>query len=162
MSWKCEICGAEHEGLPTCFGVEAPWRIVVPESEFESRVLLSPDECIVDEKLFFIRGHIEIPIRDYSEPLAFSVWSSLSQDSYLHLADRWESSDRAGDRYFGWLSSQLPIYPDTIHLKLDVVSRKPGLTPLFSVQNEDHPLAIDQRKGIDMKRWHEIALELLR
>jgi hypothetical protein len=35
---------------------------LVAEGEFEQRVALTKDQCIVDGKVFFIRGHIELPI----------------------------------------------------------------------------------------------------
>jgi hypothetical protein len=162
MSWACHTCGLEHADIPLCFGIEAPWRALVPESEFEQRVDLTPDQCVVDEQHFFIRGHIEIPIRDYPEPLAFSVWSSLSERSFIHMSDRWEAADRASDPpYFGWLSSPIAAWPSTVHLKLSVQSRPPRITPLFTVEPTEHPLALDQHNGISLKRWHEIADQLL-
>ena len=162
MSWKCSTCGVQQSDIPLCFGIEAPWRALVPESEFAQRVDLTPDQCVVDEQHFFIRGHIEIPIHDYSESLAFSVWSSLSEHSFLHMSERWEAPDRASDPpYFGWLSSPIAVYPSTIHLKLSVQPRAPGLTPLFTVKPTEHPLARDQHNGISIERWHQIAHALL-
>src|SRR5688572_4878439 len=72
MSWKCTICSSEHVELPTCFGIEAPWRALVPEVEFSKRVDLTSDQCVVDAREFFVRGHIEIPIVGRAESLAFS------------------------------------------------------------------------------------------
>lgn len=162
MSWKCAICGVEHDDMPICFGMEAPWRAYMSEAEFESRVDLTPDQCVIDDKVFLIRGHIEIPIHDYEEPLSFSVWASLSEQSFLHMGERWEAASRENDPpYFGWHCSQIPVYPDTLHLKLSVQSRRVGLTPLFTVEPTDHPLAIDQHRGINLARWHRIAHELL-
>jgi hypothetical protein len=162
MSWKCHICEIEHEEVPLCFSIEAPWRALVPEAEFAQRVELTKDQCVVDGQHFFIRGHVEISIHDYPEPLSFSVWSSLSEQSFVHMTERWESPDRALDSpYFGWLSSPIAFYPSTIHLKLSVQSRPPGLTPLFTVAPTEHPLAIDQHNGITIERWYKIAHHLL-
>ena len=95
MSWSCHTCGVQHADIPLCFGIEAPWRALVPDSEYAKRVDLTPDQCVVDEKTFFVRGHIEIPIRDYPQPLAYSVWSSLSEKSFIHMSERWDSTDRS-------------------------------------------------------------------
>jgi len=162
MSWTCHTCGVQHDDTPLSFGIEAPWRALVPESEFEQRVELTPDLCVVDKKIFFIRGHIEIPIHNYSESLAFSVWSSLSEKSFLYISERWDSRDRASDPpYFGWLCSPIAFYPTTIHLKISVQSRQPGVVPLFTVEKSEHPLSLDQQNGISIDRWHEIAHQLL-
>jgi len=162
MKWRCQICGVEHSDFPICFGIEAPWRALVAESEFGRRVELNADQCVVDSQSFFIRGHIQIPIHEYPEPLLFSVWSSLSEKSFCHMCDRWESPDRASDPpYFGWLCSSIHVYPNTIHLKLSVQSRSPGIIPLFTVEPTEHPLAVDQQNGISLKRWYELAHQLL-
>lgn len=134
MPWKCQICDEEHADIPTCFGIDAPWRALVPEEEFEERVELTEDQCVVDGEHFFIRGHIEIPVHGMDEPLSFSVWASLSERSFIHMNDRWDEPDRGEDApYFGWLCSPISAYPSTIHQKLSVQSRSPGLTPLFSL-----------------------------
>jgi hypothetical protein len=162
MSWKCQACGLEHESIPLCFGIEAPWRALVPENEYAQRVDLTFDQCVVDGKNFFVRGHIEIPILDYPEPLAFSVWSSLSENSFIHMSERWDSPDRGSDSpYFGWLCSPIAVYPSTLHLKISVQSRPPGAVPLFSIEENEHPLSLDQRNGISTDRWHQIAHQLL-
>lgn len=162
MRWKCKACGVEHEELPICFGVEAPWHALVPENEFSQRVELTKDQCVIDESIFFVRGHIEIPILEFPEPLSFSVWSSLSEASFLHMCERWDEADRASDApYFGWLCSQVAVYQDSIHLRLSVQTRPPGLTPLFSLEPTDHPLAMNQRNGISIARWHELVHQIL-
>lgn len=162
MCWKCKICGVEHEDVPDCFGIDAPWRALVAAEEFDRRVELTADQCVIDGNTFFIRGHIEIPIHGNPSPLSFSVWSSLSEKSFHHMNERWDEPDRVGDGpYFGWLSTPIWIYPDTIHLKLAVRPRPPGLTPLFDVQSDGHPLAMDQRNGISLERWHTLALQLM-
>jgi hypothetical protein len=59
------------------------------------------------------------------------------------------------------LCTPIWVYPETIHLKLGVQSRPPGLTPIFEVRDDEHPLAIDQRNGISIERWHKLALQLM-
>ena len=159
--WTCGICGIEHDDLPLCFGADAPWRAMVAEAEFGSRVELTKDQCVVDRTSFFIRGHIEIPIHTMAQTLAWSVWVSLSETSFLHCSARWEDPDREGDGYFGWLCTPVPIYSDTLHLKTNVRSRAPGVVPLIELQECDHPLYRDQRDGISVDRLREIAHAIL-
>ena len=162
MAWNCRICGVEHDDVPECFGIEAPWRALVSNDEFQRRVELTNDQCVVDGSTFFVRGHIEIPIHGHPNPLAFAVWSSLSEESFLRMTDRWNAPDRESDApYFGWLCSPISVYPDTIRLTLSVKSRSPGLTPVFDILNDEHALAIDQHNGISIERWHQLALQLM-
>ena len=162
MAWKCRICGRRHSEIPTCFGMDAPWRTYVPELEFKGRVQLSPDRCIIDDNAFFVRGHIEIPIIDHPEPFALSVWCSLSEKSFIHINERWNDNDRDSDEpYFGWLSNSIPIYPETMNLKTHVQSRAVGKAPIIIVEPTEHPLAVDQRNGISKERWHLLAQQIL-
>lgn len=162
MSWRCHICGEQLEEPPTCFGSEPPWRALVSEQDFDSKVELTADQCVVEKRAFFVRGHIEIPILQTDDHLVFSVWSSLSEQSFRHMTERWHDADRSDDPpYFGWLSSVISVYPDTVNLKLAVQSCAPGVVPIFRVRTDSHPLAIDQRNGITVGRWHKLAHELL-
>lgn len=156
----CAHCNQPLTDPPLCYAAEAPWRILgVSESELDSRVVLSDDQCIVDEKYFFIRGHIEIPIVDAASLFIWSVWCSLSDKSFQHMGDRWNEPSRSEDpAYFGWLTSQLPGYPDTLHLQTTVQSRGLGVVPLVTVfEPADHPIVQEQREGISMARVHEFA-----
>src|SRR4051812_26344605 len=110
MSWTCSLCGAVHAEVPLCFGADAPWRALVTEAEFEGRVELNDDVCVVDGRAFFIRGHVELPIVGTDETFVWSVWSSLSEASFRHVSERWDDEARTGDSYFGWLSTNLPSY----------------------------------------------------
>lgn len=159
MTWTCAICGAEHDALPTVYGAEAPWREMgVAEDEFARRVELNPDLCVVDGEHFFVRGHLEIPIHGSDEPFAWSVWCSLSRASFERMMDHWRDEDRdQRPPYFGWLCTDLPTYPSTVHLRTHVHDRKPGQVPTVQLDPTDHPLAVEQRQGISWRRVEEIA-----
>jgi hypothetical protein len=145
------------------FGAEAPWRLFVPPEEFDARVELKPSLCVVDRKYFFARGHIELPVHGQSQPFAWSVWCSVSEDSFARMMRDWNSPARVGAvPYFAWLYTSLPTYgAETLHLKTLLHEREPGLVPLVELEESDHPLSVEQRVGIDMRRVHEIAHAVL-
>ena len=49
---------------------------------------------------------------------------------------------------FGWFSSRLPGYPDTLSLKCMVHPRDDGMRPAIELEDSDHPLAVQQCGGI--------------
>ena len=158
MSWKCQCCGQETDGIPICFGSAAPWELFVPDEEFATRVLLDDSCMVIDHEKHFVRGEIEIPVHGLAMPFRYSVWASVSEESMNHMFDRWEDQDRANDApYFGWLLTSLPLYPDTMHLKLSIQSREVGIVPVFTIEPSEHPLALEQKLGITVERWHQIA-----
>lgn len=57
----CAICGKDVEDPPLCYGADPPWRLLgIPEEELGRRVDVTGDQCVIDEKYFFLRGHIEL------------------------------------------------------------------------------------------------------
>jgi hypothetical protein len=63
---------------------------------------------------------------------------------------------------FGWLSTSIPCYSEvTMHLKTMVHTRKLGIRPYIELEQNEHPLSVEQRNGISIKRVQEIAEYLL-
>lgn len=90
--------------------------------------------------------------------VGYGVWSSLSEQSFKRVLELWDDPRRNDEPpYFGWLSNSIPGYPETLNLKVDVVTREPDLRPLVVLQDGDHPLIEEQRRGITMDRVYEIA-----
>jgi hypothetical protein len=141
------------------FGVDAPyWYDVIALEEREARTLLSSNQCVIDGQYFFIRGHLDIPIVNARDVFVWGVWVSLSQESFNRVHELWNDPARVGQPpYFGWFSTSLPGYPDTLNLKTHVHMRPVGQRPLIELELTDHPLAIEQRDGITLARIREIA-----
>lgn len=121
--------------------------------------MLSSDQCIIDDKHFFVVGNLEIPISGSDERFSWDVWVSLSHKNFARACELWEQEGRESEPpYFGWLStSLLPCYPDTLSLKANVRTRAVGRRPLVELEPTDHPLALEQREGITLARVQEIA-----
>jgi hypothetical protein len=141
------------------YGASAPtiW-FTIPEDEREERVLLSSDLCLIDGKHGFLLGNLEIPVLDSDQIFSWDVWVSLSLPNFKRAYQLWEQSGRESEPpYFGWLSTSLPGYPETLHLKTNVHTREVGRRPRVELDPTDHPLAVEQRQGITLARVQEIA-----
>lgn len=53
--------------------------------------------------------------------------------------------------------SSIDIYPEMLNLKTEVRSRAITEHPLIVLEPTEHPLAIEQRDGMTMKRVREIV-----
>jgi hypothetical protein len=159
QGYKCNTCGNWHDDLPMSFGANTPyWYDMIAPEERSWRAELSSDQCIIDNQHYFVRGCIEIPILDDPGPFIWGVWVSLSEKSFERMSELWETTDREGEPpYFGWLSTSLPGYPETLNLKTNVHTRPLGQRPLIELEPSDHPLAVEQREGITMARVQEIV-----
>ena len=157
--FRCRCCGEVHSELPMHYGVSAPalW-FMIPEAEREKRCLLSSDQGIIDDEHFFVVGNLEIPVVGVEELFSWDVWVSLSKANFKRASELWERASREAEPpYFGWLSTALPGYPNTLSLKTDVQTRAVGHRPRVELEATDHPLSVEQRHGITMARVQEIA-----
>jgi hypothetical protein len=160
--YVCATCGAYHAELPLCYGTPAPdlWEQLSAAEQAE-RGELTPDLCVIDQASFFVRGNLEIPIQGDRELFTYSIWVSLSEVNFARTRALWNDEARAHEPpYFGWFSTSLPGYPETLNLKTLVHTRAVGLVPWIELEPTDHPLAVEQRTGITRERIREIA-ELL-
>jgi hypothetical protein len=164
--YHCRTCGKFHGDLPLSFGPDAPvYWYGLSETEREQRSELSTDQCIIDHEHFFIRGRLEIPIIGSGQCFTWLVWTTLSEENFVRASELWDTKGRESEPpYFGWLSVELAsIYNgvSTVNLETLVHTRPVGSRPYVELEATDHPLAIEQRKGMTWDRVHEIAERLL-
>ena len=140
-SWTCRCCGKQFSTLPLSFASAAPdpW-FAIPEAERDKRAQLSSDACIIDDKQFFVRGCLEIPIRVLGQTFDWGVWVSLSQSSFERVGELWEVDVRQDEPpFFGWLCTELSVYPPTFGLKTRVHLRNNGRRPFVEVEPHSAP-----------------------
>ena len=165
MKFICATCGAEHEAGSVSFGARAPvqWNLLTAEERERSE--LGEDDCVIyseEGASYYIRACLEIPILGQNRRFDWGVWCSLSEQSMIEMVTHFSEPDRERfGPYFGWLCTALPTYPDTVYLKTFVRQRPPGLRPLVELEDIDHPLAVDQRKGMEPDRLQALVEYLL-
>jgi hypothetical protein len=156
MTFRCVTCGQEHEGLPD-LGMEAPDPYLeVPEAERALRTTITPDRCTVrddDGEHYFVRGVLLIPVHGQDEPFGIGVWVSQSRRNF----DRYAADEEMAPT-FGWLVSRLAHYDETTYLlKTRVHFRHRAQRPTVELEPTDHPLAVEQRRGISLRRAWDIV-----
>lgn len=142
-----------------CLGAPAPalWYSMT-ESERGEDSELSCDQCVIQGKHFFILGRLLLPVIDGQGPFVWLVWVSLSEKNFLRVNELWEQEGRESElAYFGWLQSALPYEPTTLSLKTSIQTSPVGERPVVTLEATDHPLALEQRGGINMARVQKIV-----
>jgi len=157
IRFKCARCDDWHEGVPG-FSTAAPAAYeALTEAEREDRALLEEDGCIIDDRRFFLRGCLDVPVQGEADVMPFVVWAEVGQADFLTWVETYAEETRANVGPFdAVLADRLPLYPATEGLKLRVHIRDRGLRPRLVLLSPDHPLAIDQRHGVDLARVAEI------
>ncbi len=161
--WKCNICDQWHTELPFAYGPNYPdLYFDIPEEERDERIQGDKDFCVIDGKHYFVRGRLEIPVTDSDEVFAWDVWVSQSEANFKRTIELMNTEGRETEEpYFGWLSNNLHLYPDTTNLKTHVHTQPVGIVPTIELEPTEHPLAVEQRKGITLARVQEIAALIL-
>lgn len=159
--FNCSCCGSFHEGLPLDYGAKFPQSYLnIPSDEREQKAAVNEDICVIENKFFFVRGLIKVPILEMNDYFGWGVWCSLSEKSFNRVMELWEAEDVENEPpFFGWLNTHLPekIYPNTLSLKTNVYLRNNNQRPLVELESTSHLLAIEQQNGITIKRVQEIA-----
>ncbi len=124
---------------------------------------LTPDICILPDRgatRHFIRGHIQLPVVDSgSGAFVWSVWVELNEPSMTAVASSWSNLNRAAiPPLSGLLATELPYEQSTKGLPVDVHTRDLWQAPLLMLDDRsEHPLAVEQRHGIEIHRVAEFG-----
>jgi hypothetical protein len=162
MPFQCRACGEVHDELPMAFHAEMPqaW-MEIPALEEAERGMLSSDQCEIDARRFFLRGLAEVPVHGLGKPLVWGVWVELAVEDYDRACELWDIEGREAEPpAAGVLATSLPLYPETLGLSVQVVTRPVGERPLVRVLG-GHPLGRDQAEGISQARLEELWSVLL-
>jgi hypothetical protein len=149
-NWRCEVCGQDHSESIAVLGADAPqYWYDLPPSERARRAALSSDQCVIDDKYFFVLGRLLILVIGETTGFVLLVWVSLSQENFVRMDERWKTVGRESEPpYFGWLSTRLPGVPETMNLKCNVQTAPVGERPTVELESTAHPLAVAQRNGL--------------
>jgi len=157
---KCATCGKVHQSLPRSFAADFPDVYAnMKREERDVRTIIGSDQCIVDQKWFFIRGCLEIPVPGSTEPFLWRLWASVREEVFDEISESWEQKGRENVRgpFKGRLANSLSLYPETLNLKVKILIQPIATRPLFIVEQLEHPLAVEQQTGISEERACEIA-----
>ena len=163
--FTCRTCGKLHDADDISFGADAPvqWNLISDQERARSE--LGGEQCVLEadgKRHFFVRACLEVPIKGTTRTFTWGVWVSLSEKSFLEMADHWEDPSRTRfGPYFGWLCTKIPEYPDTVFLKTMVHQSPVGHRPIVELDATEHPLAVDQRTGVEPSRMQEIISKVL-
>ncbi|WP_420412912.1 DUF2199 domain-containing protein [Roseibium sp.] len=148
--FRCPECNEIHEGGPS-FATEMPFNAhVIPEDEREERIRLGSDLCIIDDREFYIRATLELPIAECEETFLLGVWVSQSEENFRRYVETF-NEDQSGDGSFGWLPVTFPGYKiddsEVVSLATDVYWGKERPEVVIH-PDQEHELATDQIEGL--------------
>jgi hypothetical protein len=164
-SYVCSHCGKHHPGIPLSFAANFPDPYAsLKKEERETRAIIGTDQCVIDQEQFYIRGCIELPIRETDSVFLWGVWARVHEKDYDEISAHslYEGRENKIGPYKGKFANSLSIYPETLNLKLEIRIKPVGARPAFVLEDPEHPMAAEQGIGLTMQQAEEYACLLLR
>ena len=130
----------------------------VPASERQKRVKLDTDVCVIDRAQYFVRGCLDIPIRNESEGFRWLVWIAVPRPAFRVIRSFWRQlRGRQFPPTRGALAVALPYASDTLGMEVELTDGGAGYRPHVRVSDMTHPLGREQREGISLETAYEKA-----
>jgi hypothetical protein len=161
LEYTCRCCGDVHVGLPAWHFDMPVQALAIPTSDRAMRMQLTADDCVIDQREFYIKALLEVPVIGVDEPFTWGVWLSLSEASHEQYVALFHDEQRASASFFAWLCNTVPGFPETQLLKTMIHIRPYPTRPSVELEPTDHPLAIAQRTGLSRSQAIELAEGLL-
>jgi len=154
----CQVCGQTHP-LDEIEGSFTLPDVVANISRIARLVRVKSDRnfCILDNKTFFVRCLLPIPLHESSDNYCWGVWVQLSEDLFKRAKHSWSSRDREHEAPLdGVLANNILLYElGTLNLPVQIKHSPPGIAPTIRILSLSHPLAIEQENGVSVARAME-------
>lgn len=150
----CDTCGKAHPRE------EIELVLVLPQPVFElsddertKRCDISGDMCAIDRSRFFIRGLLPIPVRGRGVPYRIGLWAEVNESTFGRIYALWEDPSQVDEPLLpAILANDVPLVPSTMGVEVDIRLTGPATRPDFYLRDTPHPLAIEQRHGVNAHR----------
>lgn len=148
----CKVCGQQHTELLMDLAYQRPADVFkIPVEERPERIRMNDDLCIIDDREFYIRGVLALPVSELDDSFRWGVWAQVDQESFDYYQAHWHISSVAGLMPFsGRLSGGLAAYSESDQLRVSIHLQPNNQRPLFVVEDQDHPLNQAQQQGITL------------
>lgn len=159
-NWKCGICDEEHDEIPMDIAYAKPQHYFeLPQSERDKRAWFNDeanaDVCVIDGTVFLVRAFLPVPVEG-GEEFRHGVWVLVDQPNFRkYTTFEGDGSDQPPLQ--GHLSSEVPGYPGTFLLPVEIQLGQPTQRPSVRLKPGEHPFSTEQRAGITMARVHELV-----
>ena len=102
-----------------------------------------------------------IPFTDAPGEFAWGMWVEVTREAHDLYVNGFDQDMSAQPRMAGRLANDIPAYPPTLGVTVDVQFQDAGSRPLlWFAASVSHALAHEQRGGISTRRQHDILSAL--
>jgi hypothetical protein len=161
VAFVCSVCGQHHDErlLDIRLGLPGDIHAIDPDDRSE-RAWLADDFAVLDDRRFFVRGLLELPIPELDDRFAYGTWVEVAMPDFQELMRRWHSDEQFAP-VDCTLANELEPYRDTTGLSATLHATSADKLPTVDLADAPHELVRDQRQGITAHRSDELAAVVL-
>ncbi len=158
FAFQC-ACGERHVGPPN-HGFTMPIALAIQPEKVQAAAVRSRDFCAFEgtdgQRYYFARVLLPVPIQGSDDPFMWGIWVQLEAPDYRQYLDAYEQTEPQF-RFKAWIRNDLPFYPQTDGLPIQLVSRAGGKLPTVEMQPLPHRLSIDMQEGMTQEMAAKMA-----
>ena len=160
-TFVCSSCGKSHAGLPTDQSYELPdvvWAI--PKDERPSRAKWTKDLCQLGER-YFIRCLLRVPFTEREGYFGWGIWVEVEWSVFERYLQVYDEDATSEPEVWAAVANDLPGYEPAVGARVLVQFGTSTKRPTVRFPDvSTHTAALEQRRGINEVRYHEILKSL--
>jgi hypothetical protein len=156
-AFVCSQCGATHEGHVTDYGWALPDDVwAIDEAARAEHAFWDSDFCVMGDR-HFIRCLLCVPFTERAGYLGWGVWVEVAVADFVRYGELYDVDARGEPPKRGVLANAILGYEDaareSVSIQFGDGSDRPELT---TDTDSGSSLAVDQRRGYDDLKYHQI------
>ncbi len=128
----------------------------------ERSVHENSDLCAIDNKRFFIRAVLPLPVNERGSPYYIGIWVEVELGTFTRVLELWSTEDQANEPAFpAIIANEVPSLPSSLGLEARLCLTGPTSRPHVFLSPVEHPLCHEQVHGISSHRAYEYTSYVL-
>ncbi|MES2153426.1 MAG: DUF2199 domain-containing protein [Pseudomonadota bacterium] len=155
----CSKCGEEHPLEEMELTFRRPDDVAILSAEDRSRLVQeNSDLCIIEGKRFFVRALLPLPVATREIPYCIGLWVEIAREAFDRIYDLWESDEQLNESPFSaYVANEIPTAIGSLGLEAELHLTGPSTRPNIWLKPSNHPLYIEQTRGVDVHRVSEYS-----
>jgi hypothetical protein len=161
VGFTCSVCGEFHAERLLDIRLGLPDDIhALDADERARRAWLADDFAVLDDRRFFVRGLLELPIEELQHRFGYGAWLEVAMPDFQELMRRWHSDEQFAPVECA-LANELEPYRGTVGLEATLRATSADKLPTIELHDAGHELVRAQREGISAARADQLAARVL-
>ncbi|MDQ0667600.1 DUF2199 domain-containing protein [Pseudomonas sp. W2I6] len=156
----CNQCEEEHRIDEMELAFRRPDAVMaLSQDDRESGVQENNDLAIIGGKQFFIRALLPLPVLGREEVFHIGIWVRIQQLDFERVYELWDDPQQSSEPPFSvTIANDIPGLPATCGLPAMLNLTDPANRPKVTLIASNHPLSLEQCRGITAHRAHEYVV----